>query len=178
MSDIFKSKEIYKNGWDSDGSKYKMYPVRGFYVAGLWVEPIFKDSYVKITNIGSTTPLIRKFEDREASTTMSGVELFDLSKKKTEITQFTVKNIDIIHDSIELFDLDKTKTGIISYTTENPNLTEKSVEIYDINKSPTDILNVSSISCDMNDSEIKILSIAHEQPSIEKSLGGILQGEP
>lgn len=173
-SDIFKSKEIYKNGWDFGDSKYKLRQARGFYVAGKWVTPIYKDHYITITDMGFSKPTIHKFTTVEESVEVDGFFMYGMTKPNVDVAFFTKTTFEMNPEGFELYGLTKPNLEILSYTKEHYSYKEHAFELYDMTK-PSLVITatITSISTRINDSEIKVTSVGFSTPTIQRSLGVI-----
>lgn len=98
MSNIFRSKEVYKHPNYNVHDKNEMIPVRGVYVSGEYRPPFYNEPILRIDQISSTNCEIidytTKYEDINPTTTLV-LDHLDIETTEWQISRYTEGSVDL-----------------------------------------------------------------------------------
>ena len=117
MSNIFRSKEIYKRipGVSSDNNPLRV--VQGMYVSGEYRPPYYIDGFVQVSNIKTKKATIKNYTQAEKSLRNDPViNVTDISaKKNVDIVNYKITYINTNPDhSVRVSNISTTKATITS----------------------------------------------------------------
>ena len=175
MSNIFRSKEIYKRipGVSSDNNPLRA--VQGMYVSGEYRPPYYIDSFVQVSNIKTNKAKIEDYtsvtKDLTADPIINiiGVDCSDL-----DITYYTQAQSDLSADPIiNIIGVDCSDLDILCYTQDSKDLTaDPIVNIIGVDCSDIDITFYKETPINTNpDHTIRIKSITTSKAVVAQDTG-------
>lgn len=174
MSNIFRSKEIYKRipGVSSDNNPLRA--VQGMYVSGEYRPPYYIDSFVQVSNIKTNKAKIEDYTATTKDLVDPIVNIIGVDCSELDIIQYTRTQSDLSADPIiNIIGVDCSDIDILCYTSITENLTaDPIINIIDVGCSDVDITYYKNQLINTNpDFSIRIKSITTSKAVVAQDTG-------
>ena len=160
MASYYKSKEVYKQHRNQNNQS-EIIPVRGLYVSGTHLEPLYQDHNITVTDFTSTAVSIADLIETDRDMELHGCNVLDFDMiNNIDIVQYTratatlsdlhgcnILDFDMINN-IDIYSYQKTETTL-------PDMHGNNVLDFDIENS-FDITQLTSTDAKTMDSMISI----------------------
>lgn len=130
MSNVYRSKEVYKRlkGVPSDMNPLRI--VRGVYVSGKYRPAYYIDSCVLIEEIQSTNAVISDYISISATTTdPNSINVVGVDCNVLTMIDYSSKSDTATDNAINVTGIDFGNLGIISYTNVNRDTTDNAINV-------------------------------------------------
>ena len=171
MSNIFRSKEIYKRipGVSSDNNPLRA--VQGMYVSGEYRPPYYIDGFVQVSNIKTKKATIKNYTQAEKSLRNDPViNVTDISaKKNVDVVYYTRATVSAPKEPvINVTDISANMAEIIYFTQDTKPSTDPVINVTDISaKKNVDIVNYKITCINTNpDHSVRVSKISTTKATI------------
>ena len=172
MSNIFRSKEIYKRipGVSSDNNPLRA--VQGIYVSGEYRPPYYIDGFIQINRVKTNKATITDYtQDTQSLKNDPVINVTEISaKKNVDVVYYTRATVSAPNEPvINVTDISANMAEIIYFTQDTKPSTEPVINVTEISaKKDVDIVYFKRISFNTNpDHSIRISKVSTTKATIE-----------
>ena len=167
MSNVFRSKEIFKRLPKVPTDQNPLRVVRGVYISGTPRVVQYIDSGIRIKNINTNAASIVDFSTKYSSVENNALNLFNISFGDTTIVNYSTKNSDVENNALNLLSISFGVTDILDYTTTEKSAIDDSLHLMSIQFNNESILWYDDKKINTNkDFIIRIKSVSSTQATI------------
>lgn len=167
MSNVFRSKEIFKRLPRVPTDQNPLRVVRGVYISGTPRAVQYIDSGIRIKNINTKTASIVDFSTKYSSVENNALNLCGVSFGGTIISEYGTKNSTVENNALNLFSVSFGNTTIVDYATINTSAIDDSLHLMSIQFTNDSIFWYDNKKIESNkDFIIRIKSISTTQATI------------